>query len=293
LKKISLLNKVEYSATMQRNASRMIKGKQPTSKPTNQNEESDSKWQLVAIVTVFCLFLVGIYLSYKQMNGLEPDEYAKVKLPRSIEDARQLGGVLLKYINEEGNYYQLTFTFFFVYIFLQTFAIPGSIFMSVISGFLYGTYLALCFVCLASGIGATGCYFISYYFGGKIAQKYIPERIENWKVEVDKRRDDLFSYILFLRVTPILPNWLINVVSPIIDIPVNVFFFATLIGVAPLSYIAVSAGTQLNSMMMSDLKYNWNNMLIVLVCAILALVVPKFCNKFYKKEETTSVNKQE
>ena len=42
------------------------------------------------------------------------------------------------------------------------------------------------------------------------------------------------SYILFLRITPFLPNWFINVVSPVINVPLWTFFFATVLGKLPL-----------------------------------------------------------
>ena len=49
-------------------------------------------------------------------------------------------------------------------------------------------------------------------------------------VQVDRHRDNMTSYILFLRITPFLPNWFINVVSPVINVPLWTFFFATVLG---------------------------------------------------------------
>jgi len=45
--------------------------------------------------------------------------------------------------------------------------------------------------------------------------------------------------MLFLRITPTLPNLFINLASPIVDVPFHIFFFATLIGLFPASYITV------------------------------------------------------
>ena len=42
-------------------------------------------------------------------------------------------------------------------------------------------------------------------------------------VQVDRRRGDLFNYIIFLRVTPILPNIFINIASPVVDVPLRSF----------------------------------------------------------------------
>lgn len=57
--------------------------------------------------------------------------------------------------------------------------------------------------------------------------------------QIAKRRDKLLNYMLFLRITPTLPNLFINLASPIVDVPFHIFFFATLIGLIPASYITV------------------------------------------------------
>lgn len=58
--------------------------------------------------------------------------------------------------------------FICVYIFLQTFAIPGSIFLSIISGFLFPFPLALLAVCFCSATGASFCYLLSYLAGRRL-----------------------------------------------------------------------------------------------------------------------------
>lgn len=57
--------------------------------------------------------------------------------------------------------------------------------------------------------------------------------------QVAKRREGLLNYMLFLRVTPTLPNTFINVASPIVDVPYHIFFFATFIGLVPAAYVTV------------------------------------------------------
>lgn len=51
--------------------------------------------------------------------------------------------------------------------------------------------------------------------------------------------------MLFLRITPSLPNLFINLASPIVDIPFHIFFLATLIGLIPASYITVRVSPSL------------------------------------------------
>ena len=147
--------------------------------------------------------------------------------------------------------------FICVYVFLQTFAIPGSIFLSIISGFLFPFPLALLAVCFCSATGmvqllpyprphftislagASFCYLLSYLVGRKLVRHYLPERAAQWSAKVDSHRSNLLSYILFLRITPFLPNWFINIVSPVIGVRLPPFWLGTFVGVAPPSFIAI------------------------------------------------------
>ena len=47
-------------------------------------------------------------------------------------------------------------------------------------------------------------------------------------LQVDRRRGDLFNYLIFLRVTPILPNIFINIASPVVDVPLRPFALGAL-----------------------------------------------------------------
>jgi uncharacterized membrane protein YdjX (TVP38/TMEM64 family) len=58
-------------------------------------------------------------------------------------------------------------------------------------------------------------------------------------MQIAKRKEKLLNYMLFLRITPTLPNTFINMASPIVDIPFHIFFAATLVGLIPASYITV------------------------------------------------------
>lgn len=49
-------------------------------------------------------------------------------------------------------------------------------------------------------------------------------------LQVDKHREHLINYIIFLRITPFLPNWFINITSPVINVPLGVFFLGTFLG---------------------------------------------------------------
>ena len=69
---------------------------------------------------------------------------------------------------------------------LQTFAIPGSISLSILSGFLFPFPLALLVVCFCSATGASLCYALSFFLGRRLVYKYFPEKASQWALTVSK-----------------------------------------------------------------------------------------------------------
>ena len=92
------------------------------------------------------------------------------------------------------------------YITMQTFCIPGTLIMSLLSGALYGPWAGLALVCATGTIGACCTYCLSYLVGGAIAYRIWPARVLALREEVRKRRGYMLNYVLFLRVTYVLPN---------------------------------------------------------------------------------------
>jgi uncharacterized membrane protein YdjX (TVP38/TMEM64 family) len=111
-----------------------------------------------------------------------------------------------------------------LYIILQAFAIPGTAYLSLIVGALYGPTLGLVMVALISTLGSSACYGMSALFGAPIAHAMWRDKLDDFRGKVADRSHDLLSYIIFLRVTPILPNTFINVASPIVGVPFRPFF---------------------------------------------------------------------
>ncbi|KJE89469.1 transmembrane protein 41B, variant [Capsaspora owczarzaki ATCC 30864] len=131
---------------------------------------------------------------------------------------------------------------------LQTFAVPGSVFLSILAGTLFPFPLALALVCVCSATGASFCYLLSRQLGRQLVERAFPERLATWRAQVDRHRDNLFYYLFFLRVTPFVPNWFINAASPLIDMPLITFASSTFFGVIPLSLFHIQGGKLLNEL---------------------------------------------
>ncbi|XP_034191768.1 transmembrane protein stas isoform X2 [Osmia lignaria lignaria] len=224
---------------------------------------------------------MALFYVYTSFPQLAEDERQHMKLPLHIDDAKGLGNLLNRY--KDLYYFQVLSGLFITYIFLQTFAIPGSIFLSILSGFLFPFPLALLLVCTCSAVGASLCYLLSSILGRRLLFKYFPDKARVWTLTVRKHKHHLFNYMLFLRMTPLLPNWFINLASPVIGVPLAPFTMGTFFGVAPPSFVAIQAGQTLQNLTSSSDAWSWNSILILCVFAILSLVPVLFKQKLQEK----------
>lgn len=258
-------------------------GKAPASPAVSadQDEERSARKSLIILAAIFFTSLFAMIYVYAMFPKLEESEKQYIKVPFDIEDAKQLGRVLDRY--KDLYYLEVMFGIILVFIFLQTFAIPGTLFLSILSGFLYNFPVALTLVCFCSALGATLCYLLSQMVGRRLVKHFFPEKASVWAAQVDKHREDLLSYMLFLRMTPFLPNWFINLVAPVIGVPLYPFALGTFLGVAPPSFIAIQAGKTLYKMTSSSDAFSWGSVTMLGVFSVLSLV-PVIFKRYFKSK---------
>ncbi|PPE02630.1 hypothetical protein GOBAR_DD00329 [Gossypium barbadense] len=215
-------------------------------------------WELaVASTMVFgiVLGLVGVYLT------MPASDYSFLKLPRNLEDLQILRDNLESYTSDYT--VQVLVGYCAVYIFMQTFMIPGTVFMSLLAGALFGVFKGVALVVFTATAGASSFYFLSKLIGQPL---------------VAQRRERLLNYMLFLRLTPTLPNTFINVASPIVDVPYHIFFMATLIGLIPAAYITVRAGIALSELQSLGDLYDFNSIATLFLIGVVS-VTPTLMSK--------------
>lgn len=127
------------------------------------------------------------------------------------------------------------------------------------------------------------CFLLSQLLGRRLVLQYFPERAQKWAVIVEKHRDNLLNYVIFLRVTPFLPNWFINLTAPVIGVPLVPFAVGTFLGVAPPSFVAIQAGQTLQTMTENDSAFSWASIVILGAFAVISLV-PIFLKQRLKEK---------
>ncbi|KAJ9707206.1 hypothetical protein PVL29_002278 [Vitis rotundifolia] len=194
-------------------------------------------WEVAGASAVVGAFVLGLACVYLTMPA---SDYSFLKLPRSLEDIQILRDHLEDYTSDYT--VQVLVGYCIVYIFMQTFMIPGTVFMSLLAGSLFGVFKGVALVVFTATAGASSCYFLSKLIGRPLVSFLWPEQLSFFQAQVSKRRERLLNYMLFLRVTPTLPNTFINVASPMVDVPYHIFFLATFIGLIPAAYVTVRVG---------------------------------------------------
>lgn len=202
---------------------------------------------MASIVWIPVLFgCASLYLYFLAANlpvekEIESEEYSRVlKFPSNLAELNELAALLLHYTDDHLSYVILLFCS--AYIYKQTFAIPGSIFLNLLAGALFGVTYGFPLACVLSATGATCCYALSNFFGKQYILHYFSGKITPLSTKIRGHRHNLFFYLLSLRLFPVAPNWLMNMAAPVLDIPVHLFFFSVFFGLMPYNFLSVEAG---------------------------------------------------
>ncbi|KAL1200642.1 putative membrane protein [Cardamine amara subsp. amara] len=235
-----------------------------------------SFWEVTAASGVVLGFLVGLVCVYLTMPQ---SDYSFLKLPRNLEDLQILRDNLEIYTSDYT--IQVLVGYCLVYVFMQTFMIPGTVFMSLLAGALFGVIKGMALVVSTATAGASSCYFLSKLIGRPLLFSLWPDKLVFFQDQVARRKDRLLNYMLFLRLTPTLPNTFINVASPIVDVPYHIFFLATFIGLIPAAFVTVRAGLALGELQSLGDLYDFSSMATLFLIGVLS-VTPTLISK--KKE---------
>lgn len=232
-----------------------------------------SFWEVMVACTVVLGFVVGLSGVYLTLPA---SDYSFLKLPRTLEDLQILRDHLESYTSDYTA--QVIVGYCMVYIFMQTFMIPGTLFMSLLAGALFGVFQGVALVVFTATAGASSCYFLSKMIGRPLVFTLWPDKLTFFQEQVGKRRERLLNYMLFLRLTPTLPNIFINVASPIVDVPYHIFLLATIIGLIPASYVTVKAGIALGELRSVGDLYNFNSVATLFLIGV-ASITPTLMSK--------------
>jgi uncharacterized membrane protein YdjX (TVP38/TMEM64 family) len=125
-------------------------------------------------------------------------------------------------------------------------SLPGALFLTLTGGFLFGTWLGGMLSVIGATAGATVLFLIARTSLGTALRA----RAGPWlqRLEAGLRRN-AFAYLLVLRLVPLFPFWLVNLVPALLDVPVGVFTLATFLGIIPGALVYAGVGNGLGAVL--------------------------------------------
>jgi uncharacterized membrane protein YdjX (TVP38/TMEM64 family) len=136
--------------------------------------------------------------------------------------------------------------FIALYACVVALSLPGGAVLTIAGGFLFGWFLGGVAAIIAATLGAIAVFLIARStLGDALAGRAGP-----W---LDRLRqgfqEDAFNYLLFLRLVPIFPFWLVNLAPALLGVGLLTYAAATLIGIIPGTFAYSIAGRGLDSVL--------------------------------------------
>ncbi|KAJ6577231.1 hypothetical protein B0H19DRAFT_1118777 [Mycena capillaripes] len=204
-----------------------------------------------ATLKMACVFLASTILLgsilWLALPTLEEDDRPKLRIPKSFEQLQDLNGILKKY--RDIFPFRIFICFVVTYLFLQAFSLPGSMYLSILGGAVWGMPIALPLVCCCVACGATLCYLISSALGPALLT--LPKwkaMLDKWARKIQHNQDNMISFLIVLRIAPLPPHWVINILAPHVGISIPVFWVTTALGILGVSVIHTTIGGGLDDM---------------------------------------------
>jgi uncharacterized membrane protein YdjX (TVP38/TMEM64 family) len=132
--------------------------------------------------------------------------------------------------------------FMAVYILQTALSLPGAAILSLAAGAIFGPARGTLYAVVAATIGATLAFLATRYLLHDTIQRRFGGRLEKLNRELEERG---LNYLLFLRLVPIFPFFLINLGAGLTRLPLRTFFLGTLVGIIPGGFVYVNAGASL------------------------------------------------
>ncbi|MDD2273646.1 MAG: TVP38/TMEM64 family protein [Desulfuromonadaceae bacterium] len=132
--------------------------------------------------------------------------------------------------------------FMVIYILQTALSLPGAAILSLAAGAVFGSIMGTLYANIAATLGATLAFLLTRYLLRDIVLKRFGSALKGINSELETRG---FNYLLFLRLVPVFPFFLINLAAGLTRLPLRTFFFGTMLGIIPGGFVYVNAGASL------------------------------------------------
>jgi len=130
--------------------------------------------------------------------------------------------------------------FILVYAASTALSLPGGAVLTITAGFLFGSWFGTLYVVVGATAGAIAVFLIAKTSLGDALRGRAGPALK--KMEAGFRENAL-SYLLVLRLIPLFPFFLVNVVPAFLGVPLRIYALATFVGIIPGTFVFASVGS--------------------------------------------------
>lgn len=261
------------------------------SAPTNPTRRSTGKLLWNATLKMASIFLIsslvlGVTL-WLALPTLEETDRPFLRVPKSFSQLKDLNGLLKKY--RDIYPYRIIICYIVTYLFLQAFSLPGSMYLSILGGAVWGVPRALPLACTCVATGATLCYLISAALGPALLT--FPKwkaRLDQYAAKIKANKENIVPFLIILRISPLPPHWVLNVVCPHVGIGIIPFWISTWFGILGVSVIHTTIGSGLDDMTSAEDFHliSWRNF-FGLSAVVVGVLIPVGLRWWLSKKTVT------
>lgn len=172
-------------------------------------------------------------------------------------------------------------TYMAVYAVAVAFSLPGGAVLSIAGGLLFGTVWGTVYIVISATIGATVLFLIAKTALGEPLRA----RAGRWLHHMAAGfRDNALSYLLVLRLVPLFPFFVVNLVPAFLGVPLSTFVIGTGIGIIPGAFIYATVGAGLGNIFDAGDEFSVKGILTPhMLMALIGLAVLALIPVLYKK----------
>ena len=186
------------------------------------------------------------------------------------------------------HYVQAVLVYLALYVLFVALSLPGAIWLTVAAGFLFGAVVGTILAVIAATTGASLLFLATKTSLGD----YLHARAGSWLAKVERGfADNQWSYLLMMRLFPVIPFFIANLIPAFLGVPLPVFMITTFIGIMPATAIFATVGAGLGSVLETSSDLTLSSLLtpqveIALVGLALLAAVP-IVVKFLRRRRTS------
>jgi uncharacterized membrane protein YdjX (TVP38/TMEM64 family) len=177
------------------------------------------------------LLIIGAILLFKFLNLGDYFSLAYIKASREKFEALYAA-----------HRFSVIAAFMAVYVLVTSLSLPGAAVLTLAGGALFGLWGGTVIVSFASSVGATLACLVARFVLRDWVQRRFAEKLK--RVNDGIEREGAF-YLFTLRLVPVFPFWLINMVMGLTSMPLRTFYWVSQLGMIPGTIVYVNAGKEL------------------------------------------------